>query len=195
MVIHCLQFLLSLQWWKDKDMGPCFCGLQSYIINYQHCLLIAPCLTSFPSWFLTLGSTDSCIQAHSCGRWWCWQARFCTAFFDGWEEIRGNARSRSPAALVPYQPRSDQIQLLGYCRSGEVWWPSWWVLHSRPMRDYHVRCHIPYHLQERSELASWFDPRLWEYPDCSLWKQGWEKGSEGQGEDAYLSSKEECSVL
>lgn len=51
------------------------------------------------------------------------------------------------------EPGSDPVRRLGHCWSGEVRWSARWILHQRPVWYHHVRCYLPYHLQERSQLA------------------------------------------
>lgn len=38
-----------------------------------------------------------------------------------------NRRGSSPAGLL-HELREDQVQLLGHCWSGEVWWTPRWLL-------------------------------------------------------------------
>lgn len=49
---------------------------------------------------------------------------------------------------------TNPVRRVGYCGPGEVRRSKGWILHQRPVRYHHVRRDLPYHLQERPELAS-----------------------------------------
>ena len=96
---------------------------------------------------------------------------------------------------------SPWIQLIifnfysGHCRSREVRWTSWRLLHPRTVCDRYVRRYFPNHIQKRSKLASRFGSRVWKHPHRSVRKQSRHQGQKSEGKEHRVPSQEESSIL
>ena len=89
-----------------------------------------------------------------------------------------------------HQQWSDTIQRVGHSWSGEVWRASRRLLYPGAVCHHHVWRDLSSHLQERSQLASWFGPRLWKHSHCTVWEQSRRERPQSESKGYCLSQKE-----